>query len=82
VGTVLAKNRSVWSSSNIYTLITGHTLHNYFVWWHCHGVLDRIHHALYVECREKLFAMWRYYKKHEESLLARAEREMAQQDRR
>jgi hypothetical protein len=45
-------------------------------------VLDRIHHALYVECREKLFAMWRYYKKHEESLLARAEREMAQQDRR
>ena len=27
-------------------------------------------------------AMWRYYKKHEESLLARAEREMAQQDRR
>jgi transposase len=58
------------------------TVHNYFVWWHCDGVLDRIHHALYVECREKLFAMWRYYKKHEESLLARAEREMAQQDRR
>jgi membrane protein DedA with SNARE-associated domain len=28
------------------------------------------------------FAMWRYYKKHEESLLARAEREMAQQERR
>src|SRR6266852_6291693 len=29
------------------------TVHNYFVWWHCDGVLDRIHHALYVECREK-----------------------------
>ena len=28
------------------------TVHNYFVWWHCDGVLDRIHHALYVECRE------------------------------
>ena len=27
-------------------------------------------------------AMWRYYKRHEESLLARAEREMAQQERR
>jgi hypothetical protein len=26
-------------------------------------------------------AMWRYYKRHEESLLARAEREMAQQRR-
>ena len=24
-----------------------------FVWWHCDGVLDRIHHALYVECREQ-----------------------------
>src|SRR6516162_5089798 len=22
-------------------------------WWHCDGTLDRIHHALYVECREK-----------------------------
>jgi transposase len=29
------------------------TVHNYFVWWHCDGVLDLIHHALYVECREK-----------------------------
>jgi transposase len=29
------------------------TVHNYFVWWHCDGTLDRIHHALYVECREK-----------------------------
>ena len=27
--------------------------HNYFVWWHCDGTLDRIHHALYAECREK-----------------------------
>jgi len=29
------------------------TVHNYFVWWHCDGTLDRIHHALYAECREK-----------------------------
>ena len=29
------------------------TLHDYFTWWHCDGTLDRIHHALYVECREK-----------------------------
>src|SRR3954463_8072042 len=29
------------------------TVHGYFVWWHCDGVLDRIHHALYVECREQ-----------------------------
>src|SRR5271170_1532423 len=29
------------------------TIHHYFVWWQCDGVLDRIHHALYVECREK-----------------------------
>ena len=29
------------------------TVHNYFVWWHCDGTLDRIHHALYVQCREK-----------------------------
>lgn len=27
-------------------------VHNYFIWWHGDGVLDRIHHAL-VECREK-----------------------------
>ena len=27
------------------------TVHNYFIWWQCDGVLDRIHHALYVECR-------------------------------
>src|SRR3974377_1135925 len=30
------------------------TLHDYFTWWHCDGTLDRIHHALYVECREKV----------------------------
>jgi len=29
------------------------TFHHYFVWWHCDGVLDRIHHMLYVTCREK-----------------------------
>jgi hypothetical protein len=29
------------------------TVHNYFVWWQCGRVLDRIHHALYVECRER-----------------------------
>src|SRR5215471_10305956 len=29
------------------------TLHDYFTWWHCDGTLDRIHHALYIECREK-----------------------------
>ena len=29
------------------------TVHHYFIWWQCDGVLDRIHHALYVECREK-----------------------------
>jgi transposase len=27
--------------------------HNYFVWWQGDGVLDRIHHALCVECRER-----------------------------
>jgi transposase len=30
------------------------TLHDYFTWWHCDGTLNRIHHALYVECREKV----------------------------
>src|SRR5271169_4263600 len=29
------------------------TVYNYFVWWQCDSVLDRIHHALYVECRER-----------------------------
>jgi transposase len=29
------------------------TLHDYFTWWNCDGTLNRIHHALYVECREK-----------------------------
>ena len=29
------------------------TLHDYFTWWICDGTLDRIHHALYVGCREK-----------------------------
>src|SRR5437764_2934590 len=29
------------------------TLHDYFTWWLCDGTLDRIHYALYVECREK-----------------------------
>jgi hypothetical protein len=26
---------------------------NYFVWWQCDRVLDRVHHALYVECHER-----------------------------
>ena len=29
------------------------TVHHYFIWWQCDGVLDRIHYALYVACREK-----------------------------
>ena len=29
------------------------TVYNYFIWWQCDRVLDRIHHALYVECRER-----------------------------
>ena len=29
------------------------TVHHYFIWWQCDGVLDGIHHALYVGCREK-----------------------------
>jgi transposase len=29
------------------------TIHRYFVWWQCDGVLDRIHHTLYIACREK-----------------------------
>jgi len=28
------------------------TVYHYFIWWQCDGVLDRIHDALYVECRE------------------------------
>jgi transposase len=28
------------------------TVHRYFIWWQCDGVLDHIHDALYVECRE------------------------------
>ena len=28
------------------------TVNHYFIWWQCDGVLDRIHDALYVECRE------------------------------
>src|SRR5271170_179157 len=29
------------------------TVHHYFIWWQCDGVLDLIHHVLYVECREE-----------------------------
>src|SRR5215468_7316128 len=29
------------------------TVHRYFIWWQCDGVLDRIHQVLYVACREK-----------------------------
>jgi transposase len=28
-------------------------LHDYLTWWICDGTRDRIHHAPYVECREK-----------------------------
>ena len=30
------------------------TLHRYFDLWNYDGTLERIHHALYVKCREKL----------------------------
>ena len=30
------------------------TLFSYFGLWTYHGVIDRIHHALYVQCREQL----------------------------
>lgn len=30
------------------------TLHDYFSLWGWDGTLDRIHHALYVKCREKV----------------------------
>jgi transposase len=30
------------------------TLFSYFGLWSYHGVIDRMHHALYVECRERL----------------------------
>jgi transposase len=30
------------------------TLHDYFTWWNCDDTLNRIHHALYVECREEV----------------------------
>src|ERR1700730_1729935 len=29
------------------------TVHHYFIWRQCDGVLDRIHHVLHVACREK-----------------------------
>lgn len=29
------------------------TLHDYFDLWSWDGTLDRIHHALYIECRER-----------------------------
>ena len=29
------------------------TVHDYLILWGCDGTLDRIHHALYVECREQ-----------------------------
>ena len=28
------------------------TVHGYFIWWQCDGVLDRIHDVLYVKCRQ------------------------------
>jgi transposase len=30
------------------------TLYGYFDLWTYHGVIDRIHHALYVQCRDKV----------------------------
>ena len=30
------------------------TLYGYFDLWTYHGVIDRIHHALYLRCREKV----------------------------
>ena len=30
------------------------TLHDYFDLWSWDGTLDRVHHALYVECRERV----------------------------
>jgi transposase len=30
------------------------TLHDYFTWWICDGTVNRVHHALYVECRERV----------------------------
>jgi transposase len=29
------------------------TVHDYLILWNCDGTLDRIHHALYVACREQ-----------------------------
>jgi transposase len=29
------------------------TVHDYLILWSCDGTLDRIHHTLYVECREQ-----------------------------
>jgi transposase len=29
------------------------TIHEYFTWWNRGSTIDRIHHTLYVECREK-----------------------------
>src|SRR5437868_15515940 len=29
------------------------TVHDYLILWSCDGTLDRIHHALYVACRER-----------------------------
>jgi transposase len=30
------------------------TVHDYLVLWSCDGTIDRIHHALYVACREQV----------------------------
>ena len=30
------------------------TVHDYFTWWDADGTLERIHHALYVKCREAI----------------------------
>ena len=40
------------------------TVYNYFVWWQCDRVLDRIRHALYVECREGRNAEAQSHRRH------------------
>ena len=37
----------------MYILSTGCTVHDYLGLWNWDGTLDRIHHALYLKCREK-----------------------------
>jgi membrane protein DedA with SNARE-associated domain len=45
-----------------------------------HRIAGPVGWALLIAALVASFVLWRYYKKHEESLLAKAEREMARQD--